>query len=554
MRSLFNVFFFVFTTTIVFGQGVPKDWMHMDASEGYYGVSANKAFSELLKDKNGREVVVAVIDSGVDIEHEDLWQNIWINVDEIPDNGIDDDKNGYIDDVNGWNFIGSPDGTNVISETLEVTRLYAALRSKFKDVDPLKLSDKDKKEYAKYLSYMKEVEDNRKIAEQNLERVEPIYITITEALKALSSKVTGEYVSLNSLEEIPASDRMVLIGKSIFTQIIGDEGVDSLHFQETLDAINQQFSEEINQYRVKSDFQYNPDFDARASIVKDDYTDSKQKYYGNNDVEGPDAMHGTHVSGIIAAVKDNNVGMNGIANNVKIMSIRTVPDGDERDKDVANAIRYAVDNGASIINMSFGKSYSWDKDIVDDAVKYADKNDVLLIHASGNDGLNNDENDNFPNDKYRKQGFFLCKKKEPKSWIEVGALSYNQGVNTVAPFSNYGKEGVDIFAPGMAIFSTVPNDKYEFLQGTSMASPVVAGVAAVIRSYFPTLKAEQVKDILLATATPLEMEVKRPGDGEMVNFSELSSTGGYINLYNAVLKAMNTKGKKKLKKENKVRA
>lgn len=553
MKRLFNVFLLTLFSISLFSQPVPKDWMLKDISEGYYGVSAYKAYQELLKDRKGKEVVVAVIDSGVDIEHEDLFQNIWINSDEIPGNQIDDDKNGYVDDIHGWNFIGGSDGSDVDGETLEVTRLYASMRGKYEGVDPMELSDKEKVEFAYFMHYKKEVETNREKAQASLDKIEPLYTMVNDAMAAFAAKVKKEYLSLDDLESITSTERPVLIGKSVFTQILQDEGADSLNVDETVKTIKMETEEEMNQYRVKANYQYNPDYDARVEVVKDDYNNSKERYYGNNDVEGPDPMHGTHVAGIIAAIRGNDVGMDGIAANVKIMSIRTVPDGDERDKDVANAIRYAVDNGASIINMSFGKSYSWDKDIVDDAVKYADKNDVLMVHAAGNDGKNNDEEDNFPNDSYHKQGFFLCKKKHPKAWIEVGALSYLQGENLAASFSNYGDESVDIFAPGVSIYSTITNDAYRYLPGTSMASPVVAGVAAVLRSYFPTLKAEQVKKIILESVSKIDLDVRRPGDGELVPFSELSTSGGVVNLYNAVQLAMKTKGKKKIKKEEKPR-
>ena len=549
-RILLMVSIFLFSTGIGHSQSELQNWMHTSPSDGFVGVAADRTYQELLKDRKGRNVIVAVIDSGVDIEHEDLYQNIWTNIDEIPDNGIDDDKNGYVDDVHGWNFIGGPNGENVDGETLEITRLYAYYREKFKDVNPIKLSDEEKKEYAKYLSFEKEINKEREIAQASLDKLAPISSTVLQSFEAISPFINSEYYNQTTIDTIASMDQMVVIGKSILNQILNDEGSDSLNFNKTVELVQEELLSEEKRYKTKLDYQYNPDFDSRKEIVKDNYEDSDEMYYGNNDVEGPDARHGTHVAGIIAAMRDNEVGMNGIGDNVLIMSIRTVPDGDERDKDVANAIRYAVDNGASIINMSFGKSYAWDKDVVDDAVKYADKNDVLLIHAAGNDGKDNDTNDNFPNDKFAKTGFFLCPKKESKAWIEVGALSHIQeNGNNVASFSNYGKEKVDLFAPGTAIYSTVPNDRYEYLQGTSMAAPVVAGVAAVIRSYFPTLKAEQVKEILLSTTTPLDIEVKQPGSGEMVPFSDLSVSGGVVNLFNAVKKAMGTKGKKKIKQQ-----
>ncbi|NNE26532.1 MAG: S8 family serine peptidase, partial [Saprospiraceae bacterium] len=256
------------------------------------------------------------------------------------------------------------------------------------------------------------------------------------------------------------------------------------------------------------------------------------------------------VAGIIGAVRNNDIGIDGVANNVRIMSVRTVPDGDERDKDVANAIKYAVDNGAHIINMSFGKGFSWNESIVEEAIKYAEKKDVLLVHASGNDGKNNDTSDNFPNDTYKGKGFlfFKAKEKNYKNWIEVGALSYMSDAEVVAPFSNYWLEEVDIFAPGMEIFSTIPDNEYQMSQGTSFAAPIVAGVAAVLRSYFPSLTAVQVKDILMNSVTPINTEVIIPGTmDEMAPFSTLSVSGGAVNAEQAVNMAKTVKGKKKIK-------
>ncbi|MEM9823236.1 MAG: S8 family serine peptidase, partial [Bacteroidota bacterium] len=246
----------------------------------------------------------------------------------------------------------------------------------------------------------------------------------------------------------------------------------------------------------------------------------------------------------------NDVGIKGVADNVRIMSVRAVPDGDERDKDVANAIIYAVDNGASIINMSFGKAYAWDKEAVDKAVKYAQKKDVLLVHAAGNDAKETDDLGNFPNDIYNKRGG-LFKSKRAKNWIEVGALSWKGGEDAVASFSNYGKENVDLFAPGHQILSTTPDQGYAKFSGTSMASPVTAGVAAVLRSYFPSLTASQVKDILMETTVQQMQMVKKPGSEEKVAFSELCQTGGVVNAFSAVKMAMKTKGKKKIKKKSK---
>ncbi len=534
-------------TTVSQGQNSLKDWYHKS-----HGVSVDKTYNELLKDRAGQEVIVAIIDSGVDIQHEDLYANIWVNDDEIPGNGIDDDKNGYIDDIHGWNFIGGPDGSNVGPETYEATRLYAQLRPKYENIDSTKLNGKELEEYNRYKGFKEEVERKRKQAESQVAQFEPLVGTVKNALEAIAEEIPNDTITPASVSAIPSKGQMVNIGKSILSQIFKDEKVDTMIFSDLKQTIDAELSNELLSLRKDIDYHYNPDYDSRKEIVKDNYADGEERVYGNNDVAGPDPMHGTHVAGIVGAIRDNEKGMNGVAPNVKIMSIRAVPDGDERDKDVANAIRYAVDNGASIINMSFGKGHSWDKDLVDDAVKYADKKDVLMVHAAGNSSQNNDTSMNFPNDTYDKGvGFLFWKRKNPKSWIEVGALSHAMEGKEVSGFSNYGSEEVDVFAPGDQIYSTMPNDNYAFLQGTSMASPVVAGVAAVLRSYFPKLKASQVKEIIMQSSKKLDIEVTKPGTSERVPFSSLSKSGGVIDLYQAFLLASKTKGKKKLEKKKK---
>ena len=509
----------------------PQNWFNMDQSaDGFQGVSTDKTYRELLKDRKGQTVVVAIIDSGVDIEHEDLKDVIWVNEDEIAGNGIDDDRNGYVDDVNGWNFIGGKNG-NVGADQLEITRIVKYLGDKYENRNVDALKGKEKKEYAQYLELKETVDKARTKAEASLAQ----YSGIVDGLNAIKREAGKEDLTKAELMAFESSDEKVAqMAKGMGSRL--EDG-------QTLNDMLDQLQPAIDYFDGQANAMYNVDFDGR-SVVGDNYLDSREIGYGNNDVEGPDALHGTHVAGIVAAVRNNDVGMNGVADNVRIMSIRTVPDGDERDKDVANAIRYAVDNGASIINMSFGKGYSWDKEVVDDAVKYARKNDVLLVHAAGNSSQDNDSTDNFPNDSYEKGGFLFFGKKSADNWIEVGALDPNDG--KPARFSNYGKTNVDVFAPGVEIYATVPDDEYQWLQGTSMASPVVAGVAAVLRSYFPELTAEQTKDIIEATVVPNTAMVKKPGSGDKVPFTDLSKTGGVVNTYKAVQKAMQTKGKKKL--------
>ena len=515
------------------------------------GISATELYTTLLNGRSSETVVVAVIDSGVDVEHEDLQGNVWINDDEIPNNGIDDDKNGYIDDVYGWNFIGGPNG-NIGADTYEVTRLYGSLRYKYENADVSKLSKKDKKEYEKYLKYKEEVEKEIEKANKGLENVAAYEDRLLGGINAIEEAIDGRELSLETLQAIDATDNEVLtMGKNMLLDFLA-RGEEIIPFDSMRMMIKEDLEGAREYYGGKVKYAYNPDFNPR-DIVGDDYSNSEERYYGNNDVEGPDAFHGTHVAGIIGAVRNNDIGIDGVADNVKIMSVRAVPDGDERDKDVANAIRYAVDNGASIINMSFGKGFSWNEKVVEDAIKHAEENDVLLVHAAGNSSQDNDVTDNFPNDDYQGKGFlfFKGKKKSYKNWIEVGALNYQVGPDLAAPFSNYGQDNVDLFAPGMAIHSTIPDDKYQPAQGTSMASPVVAGVATVLRSYFPSLTAEQVKSILLESSVKQNHEVYLPGDkSTMVPFSQLSVAGGVVNVEKAVNLAKKTQGKKKAKSVN----
>ena len=546
LKSFVFILALIFSNCLIGQQTAPDNWFNLDASEAnVQGVSSEKLYDGLLKNKTGETVIVAIIDSGVDAEHEDLKDIMWINPGEIAGNGIDDDKNGYVDDIHGWNFIGGKNG-NIDKDNLEITRLYRKYHKQFKDVSPSSLTAKDKALYDEYKKIEQTVEENRKGASEQLTQMESTKLIIMDALEEVSKVLDGNKPNADNIDAIaPGANRSLIVGKNIVSDVLA-QGQEFKNVDEIIKYYNSEIQGAIDYYDTQANYQYNPDFDPRQSIVGDNYANQTEKSYGNNDVEGPDAFHGTHVAGIVAAVRNNEIGMNGVANNVQIMSVRAVPDGDERDKDVANAIRYAVDNGASIINMSFGKGYSWNKNIVDDAVRYAEKKDVLLVHAAGNSHENTDVANNFPNDKFEKKKFFG--KKEARNWIEVGALSWKGGENAAATFSNYGKTNVDLFAPGVAIYSTTPDNNYGDAQGTSMASPVVAGVAAIIRSYFPKLSARQVKSILMESVVPLTQKVNKPGaDGTLVPFSQLSVSGGVVNAIKAAEKAAKTKGKRKAK-------
>ncbi|MEP1150287.1 MAG: S8 family peptidase [Balneola sp.] len=492
----------------------PLDWHHLSIeNENLMGIETEKSYSELLAGKSPRKkVIVAVIDSGTDIEHEDLADNIWINGDEIPGNGIDDDENGYIDDVHGWNFIGGSDGDNVDKDTYELTRVYVKLRDKFENKDINELSGDQKEEYEYYQEIKATFEKDKAEAKTSFENILNIKSAI-EGTKNIFGVATIDSVSNEELEPKSNDGPYLKQAKQIVTYF-RDLGVTESDIYEAYDQFDKMYN-----------YAYNTEFDPRH-IVGDDFEDLDNRYYGNNDVEGPRSDHGTHVAGIIGAIRNNDIGMNGVAGNISLMIIRAVPDGDERDKDIGNAIRYAVENGADIINMSFGKAYSPRKFYVDEALKFADQNDVLVINAAGNSGENIDSTLSYPNKFYTSGGSM-------ENFVTVGASSWEGDSLTAATFSNYGKS-VDIFAPGVDVYSTTPENTYKANDGTSMASPVVAGVAALIESYYPSLSASDIKEILLESAKPFRKVVYRPGSDQPIPFSDLSLTGGIVNVYQAL--------------------
>ncbi len=496
----------------------PVDWIHLDPSDDEFpGISTTKAYETVLSGrKPARTVIVAVIDSGIDITHEDLDEVIWINEDEIPDNGIDDDGNGYVDDVNGWNFIGGPDGSHVNDDTFEFTRELARLRPRFGDVDSTGVAPADSAEYAYYLHVRAMYDAKREELETamaNLGPAESAYHMARSLFAAFlgTEEFTTEQVALAEPENPRLQQAQAIL---LFFAGIGIDGNDLRKSRESIEGL----------LRYAFDFDFEP-----RTTVGDTYDDLAERLYGNNDVVGPDAYHGTHVAGIIAAERENDQGIDGVADAVRIMIIRAVPNGDERDKDVANAIRYAVDNGASIINMSFGKELSPHKEAVDAAVRHAVANDVLLVHGSGNDGFNIDSTASYPSRLY-------LDGREAETWLEVGASSWLGEEQLAAQFSNYGKQTVDVFAPGVAVYSTTPGQRVEKSDGTSMAAPVVSGLAALLMAYYPDLSAREVRDLIVDSALPMaDTFVAKPGsDGDLVPFGMLSRSGGVVSATRAL--------------------
>lgn len=501
-----------------------KNWGAMDlVTDTVPGMSVDKAYRELIKNRKGIPVIVGVIDSGTDIEHEDLKNVLWTNPGEIAGNGIDDDNNGFIDDVHGWNFLG-----DILAENMEFVRIVRKFEPKYGDKDESSISAADRKEFELYQKAKAEFEKEYAETMGNSTRYGMMLSQLKPAHEAMAEKFGKEDYTLEDLEAIenPSATEQQQI--AMLGQMLSVAG----SVPEVLEQI--QGGVDYFSGRMESHFNMTEDF---RGVLGDDPDDITNNIYGDNNVLSIDptrdnVKHGTHVSGIIGAERDNGIGMNGVANNIQIMTVRAVPDGDEYDKDIALAIRYAVDNGAKIINTSFGKYYSPHAQWVYDAIKYAADHDVLIVNAAGNDGLDLDTVNVYPNDQFD-NGSEIS-----DTFITVGALNFEYGKNMIANFSNYGKINVDVFAPGVKIWAPTPLNTYEFLGGTSMAAPGVAGVAAMIRSLYPKLTAIQVKHIILESGISPNIEVILGGDPSNTDmFPNISKSGKIVNMYNAIIMA-----------------
>jgi subtilisin family serine protease len=513
MKTLTLVILFLFTCISIHAQvnSVDKldahylNWYNLDVeNDGKVGTSVNKAYEKLLTGRQTKKtIIVAVIDSGVDPDHEDLKGRIWINDNEIPENNIDDDKNGYIDDIHGWNFIGNANGQNINGENLEYTRI---------------IKDKNSPFYSEAKQLYDAELEKRTQEKASILKFEAIY---NKAKSIIKTQTNIDVKTIDDIIKVNSQDPEVLRAVAFLK-----------------DRYEKGFTEEILKDIITSNNAWlekrlNPNFNPRT-IIGDDPTNLNDRNYGNPDVKGPRANHGTSVAGVIAGLRNNNLGIDGIATDVKLMILRSTPDGDERDKDVALAIKYAVDNGAHIINMSFGKQFSPQKSFVDEMVKLADKKNVLIVHAAGNEGSNIEVKERFPSERY-------LDGTEPTNWIGVGASGSKLNDEIAAVFSNYGQKHVDLFAPGENIISTDTSSMYSMNDGTSLAAPVVTGIAALLLSYYPDLKPADVISILMESSYKVDKKVMIPnlqsGDRKKVKFSELSKSGGIVNAYNALVLA-----------------
>ncbi|ROI13778.1 S8 family serine peptidase [Epilithonimonas hominis] len=496
-----------------------KTWYHKDyATTKVYGVNTENAYKFLeSKGLKPKTVVVGVLDSGVEVDHPGLAKNMWKNPNEVPNNGKDDDGNGYVDDIFGWNFLGGKNA-DIDVDNMEVTRVVKKYQSVFEGSDSVKNKENQAKMPEEFAMYMKSKEIFTKKSQEAKQNVQ-LYTMIKNAIPDMVKLLGDKTLTKQNLSTIKPSTQQEAMAMQVLAQVSNDPQVAGKSAAEVKTYMDAQMKEALDYYAPQAEKGYNLDFDPRKEIVGDNYDDYSEKNYGNNHYEGPDAKHGTHVAGIIAGLPNGSEPQFGVASRVaKIMTVRAVPDGDERDKDVANAIRYAVDNGAKILNMSFGKPVSPGKNVVWDAFKYAESKGVLLVKAAGN------ENEDIAEHQYFPTNYKSTSDEKPfvNNMIVVGSNT-NDANALKSSFSNYNKKMVDVFAPGSEIYSTVPDGKYEYLQGTSMASPVVAGASAVLLAYMPNLKPEQIIESLVNTTNASTNN----------GFENLSRSGGVIDVAKA---------------------
>lgn len=495
-----------------------KNWMHSDLeATGVYGVNTLKAKKFLAeKHRKAHPLIVGVLDSGVEYFHEDLKNNMWVNPKEKAGNGKDDDKNGYIDDLHGWNFLTDKNGKNYAPDSYELTRQYKKLQDYFSN-GATAASAPEK--YKTYLSLKKDYYTSIYKYELNSALSKARIDYVTPRLEALNKAFGNQTLSKTLVDQFTSEDPMALEGLFIFKEMKSSDW-ENKKITEVTEAYAKKMQKALDNSENSLKYAYNLNYNPQ---------EGNGKSYGNNDVKGLSDDHGTHVAGIIAAEWDNNKGMMGTGggNNIKIMGVRVVPDGDERDQDIANGIRYAVDNGAKILNMSFGKSYDDNHKIVVDAFKYAESKNVLIVKAAGNDNMDVDVHTKYPLT-------LINDKQYSPTTITVGANT-RFADNLRARFSNWGKKSVDVFGPGTEIYATFPDGQYKFLQGTSMASPAVAGVAALVWSHYPKLTAKDIKNILMETVNKNDQ------------LKDISVSGGVVDAYKAVQKAEELYKSRKLK-------
>ncbi|MBC8755253.1 S8 family serine peptidase [Kordia sp. YSTF-M3] len=510
-----------------------QNWHFKDIYEDSIpGVSLDKAY-KFLKGKKGDTIIVALIDTELDIDHEDLKDQIWINKGEIPNNNIDDDNNGYVDDIHGWNFLQTTKKGPVLYANHSFIRIMKKYDLLFKDKEEKQISESQKKEFKEYLRAIKTYKKEKKEIEKDIatyNRIKNKFIEADSLLTKYFSRKDYTISQLDSLSKI-TNDSLTKVQIRFMKYYLKNN-------------MNPEWADRgIKGENKKLNTWLSFTYDDRQN-QRDNVDDLNDVPYGNNNVQGTlRGSHGTRVMSVLGATRNNDIGINGISNSLKVMFLGVAPLGNEHDKDIALGIRYAVDNGAQIINMSIGKEFSMHPDWLEDVIKYAEQNDVLIVSSTGNKSYNLDNEFDYPDD-YNEDGEYV------NNFIKVGASSFTADSTMVWLSSNYSNKNVDIFAPGHKIYS-LSRRKPSFGSGTSYASPIVAGIAALIRSYYPNLSAVEVKDIIMKSGISFEIDVERPypyGDepyAEKIPFSSMSKSGKIANAYNALVLAEKVSKKKK---------
>jgi subtilisin family serine protease len=510
----------------VWGQDT-KFWHWKDLEkDGVHGVSLFKA-QQLLVDLKLKPtpIIIAVLDGGIDTTHPQIKPILWRNPKEIPGNALDDDKNGYVDDLHGWNFLGNAAGENINKASDEKSRVYHRYKNEFKQ-DKLDSTSWDLTKKQAYKIWQQAAAEIVFTDEDvdNLSFIKMARNAVVKMGVILIREIEDSNFTTEQLETYQPIGKLTADTKISYLRTMQALGIDRL-------AGHHSIVEDLNEYisgKEQSAVSIDtPPEDLRKKITKDQYDNFNDQYYGNNDITGPNAKHGTHVAGLAAGIVDTNFNKSNFNNPIQIMGLRVVPDGDEYDKDVALGIRYAVNNGAKIINMSFGKSYSPEQPWVDSAIRYAASKDVLIIHSAGNESYDLNSKSVYPSP------YSNVFKDRANNMMTVGASNDPVIAESIlTDFSNFGNQVVDLLSPGNKIYSSLPNQQYGFLNGTSMSAPVLSHIAALVRAYFPKLSATQVKAILLQSCwkpSDENMLFPIPKKDQSKKLNEISAEGGIIN-------------------------
>lgn len=449
--------------------------IYCDSLQGA-NIDAAIAYLEALNMKPKKTIVVGIIDSGVDTASIDLKDALWTNRKEVAGDGKDNDRNGYVDDIHGWNFLGTRDGNfNMTSAGTEEFRQFKRLYPKYKSSTREQAKDKNEFDFYQLMKKKAGISNYLRMFQMSLLK----HNAMNTADSIARIHADEDTLSVQGILQMTMTD-------SLLEKSLEQLYTDLLRAKQDMKwtAFKKQQADRLDLMRSRIEG-IEKDQDKRL-LMGDDLTDADDRFYGNNILTLDDSYHGTFVAGIVAGQGKGSQALHGVYPQARIMIVRAAPDGDEYDKDVATSIRYAVDNGAKVINMSIGKYTSPTPDMANRAIAYALKKDVIVIQAAGNQHLNIDTIAYFPTGIDRNGAFY-------KNFLRVGA---SDQYGHCSAMSNYGNEHVHLFAPGEKITSVTPGNGYATEDGTSVAAPVVSGIAALLRSYFPKLKAWQVCAIL----------------------------------------------------------